>query len=91
MNEGIDEYKHTNHFRWGLILFLIVSTFIIFIISLYIGPTDVTIGKIFKNIFSADGSWEGYVIHDIRLKRSIAAILAGIGLGVSGAVMQCVL
>ena len=91
MNEGIDEYKRTNHFRWGLILFLIVSTFIIFIISLYIGPTDVTIGKIFKNIFSADGSWEGYVIHDIRLKRSIAAILAGIGLGVSGAVMQCVL
>lgn len=91
MNEGIDEYKRTNHFRWGLILFLIVSTFIIFIISLYIGPTDVTIGEIFKNIFSADGSWEGYVIHDIRLKRSIAAILAGIGLGVSGAVMQCVL
>ncbi|WP_400204780.1 FecCD family ABC transporter permease [Candidatus Methanarcanum hacksteinii] len=91
MNEGIDEYKRTNHFRWGLILFLIVSTFIIFIISLYIGPTDVTIGEIFKNIFSVDGSWEGYVIHDIRLKRSIAAILAGIGLGVSGAVMQCVL
>ena len=91
MNEGIDEYKRTNHFRWGLILFLIVSTFIIFIISLYIGPTDVTIGEIFKNIFSADGSWEGYVIHDIRLKRSIAAILAAIGLGVSGAVMQCVL
>lgn len=91
MNEGIDEYKRTNHFRWGLILFLIVSTFIIFIISLYIGPTDVTIAEIFKNIFSADGSWEGYVIHDIRLKRSIAAILAGIGLGVSGAVMQCVL
>ena len=91
MNEGIDEYKRTNHFRWGLILFLIVSTFIIFIISLYIGPTDVTIGAIFKNIFSVDGSWEGYVIHDIRLKRSIAAILAGIGLGVSGAVMQCVL
>lgn len=91
MNEGIYEYKRTNHFRWGLILFLIVSTFIIFIISLYIGPTDVTIGEIFKNIFSADGSWEGYVIHDIRLKRSIAAILAGIGLGVSGAVMQCVL
>lgn len=91
MNEVIDEYKRTNHFRWGLILFLIVSTFIIFIISLYIGPTDVTIGEIFKNIFSADGSWEGYVIHDIRLKRSIAAILAGIGLGVSGAVMQCVL
>ena len=58
---------------------------------MYIGPTDVTIGEIFKNIFSADGSWEGYVIHDIRLKRSIAAILAGIGLGVSGAVMQCVL
>lgn len=91
MNGGIQEYKHTNRLRWGLVLFLILSIFVLFIISLYVGSTKVTLEMIFNNIFSMDDTWEGYVIHEIRLKRSVAAILAGMGLGVSGAVMQCVL
>lgn len=74
-----------------LMILLLVSLLIVFLLSLYLGITEVTFSEIIHNIFSSDGSWNGYVIHDIRLKRTVAAILAGCGLGIAGAVMQCVL
>ena len=73
-----------------ILILILIDLVAVFLLSLWIGPTEVTLSQIFSSLLSYD-DWEGYVIHDIRLKRSVAAILAGAGLGVAGCVMQCVL
>lgn len=88
---GVGEYLDTARRKTVFMLLLAAVSFSVFMLSLYIGNTEVTVSEIFSNLLSEDGTWEGYVIHDIRLKRSVAAILAGCGLGVAGAAMQCVL
>lgn len=91
MSEGIQSYLRTAREKAGVMMILLALLAATFLISLYLGTTVVTMDQILGNIFSQDGTWEGYVIHDIRLRRACAAIIAGCGLGVAGAAMQCVL
>ena len=88
---GVESYCRDRFKKKLIIIVIFLLLILLFLASLYIGSTRVTLSQIISNIFDQDGSWEGYVIHDIRLKRSVAAIIAGVGLGVSGAAMQCVL
>jgi len=89
-NGGIRGYKRIS--RSNILILLDITTVLLAVLflSLYLGPTKVTLQEIFDSLIDYDG-WNGFVIHDIRLKRSLAAILAGCGLGVAGAAMQCVL
>lgn len=94
MAEGADGIGSYRRIRCRKILAICVVTvllILLFLLSLYMGKTHVTLGQILGNIWGQDGSWEGYIIHDVRLKRSIAAVVAGVGLGIAGAAMQCVL
>lgn len=94
MAEGADGIESYRRIRCRKILAICVVTVLLvllFLLSLYMGKTHVTLGQILGNIWGQDGSWEGYIIHDVRLKRSIAAVVAGVGLGIAGAAMQCVL
>ena len=92
---GVEGYKKTikNKVLW-IVLFLVILI-VVFIISLYLGSTRMSISEIIYNIFlnpfNANDTWFGYVTWDVRIKRSVAAIIAGCGLGVAGAAMQCVL
>ncbi|MCQ2079948.1 MAG: iron ABC transporter permease [archaeon] len=90
-NQDIGRYLRANRLKYVMIAVALLALAVLFIYSLYLGSTAVTLDQIFGNIFGDDGTWEGYVIHDIRLKRSVAALIAGCGLGVAGAMMQCVL
>lgn len=75
-------------------LFLIGLALLLIIISLFtvtLGSTDLSFGDIIHYIFNPDGSWESTVVWDLRLKNIFAAILAGAGLGIAGAVMQGIL
>lgn len=88
---GIESYRKNRHGKTLAIVGTLVLLFLLLLASLYIGKTPLTLSQIFGNIIEQDGTWEGYVVHDIYLRRSVAALVAGIGLGVSGAAMQCVL
>ena len=89
-SDGVRDYIRSSRGSIAVLIIAAVLLVLVFLLSLYLGPTRVSLSKIIGSLFSYD-DWEGYVIHDIRLKRSVAAILAGCGLGVAGAVMQCVL
>lgn len=89
--EGIEKYRQIRRRKAIIAIAGILTLVGLFFLSLWIGDTETSFSTIIHNIFSQDGSWEGYIVHDIRLKRAVAAILAGIGLGVAGAAMQCVL
>jgi ABC-type Fe3+-siderophore transport system permease subunit len=73
--------------------FIISLTLLIFmtlmvLISLLYGSVNVTLERIFEVILHDDGSKERTIIWDLRLPRSIIAILIGASLAVSGAMMQ---
>lgn len=88
---GVESYCKVRSRKKLTILTITALLILLFLSSLYIGITRVSLSQIISNIFGYDDSWEGYVIHNIRLKRSVAAVFAGMGLGVAGAAMQCVL
>ncbi|MCQ2085069.1 MAG: iron ABC transporter permease [archaeon] len=90
-NQDIGRYLRTNRIKYAMLVFVLLALIALFFYSLYLGSTKVTFEQIFNNLLDDDGTWAGYVIHDIRLKRSVAALIAGCGLGVAGAIMQCVL
>lgn len=80
----------------GLVLLIIVSVF-----AVTIGTYDIEMDKAFRIIWDhicgkqyEPGSgefWDDYVIWEERLPRVLAAIFAGMGLAVSGVVMQSML
>lgn len=90
-NVGIKE-KYLKSVRKKLILGLILSFFllIIFCVSLALGSLEVSISTLLKAVF-IDSSEFSYVLWNIRLPRTVGAILAGASLGVAGAVMQNIL
>lgn len=80
----------------GLVLLIIVSVF-----AVTIGTHDIEMGEAFRIIWDhicgkqyKPGSvefWDSYVIWEERLPRVLAAVFAGMGLAVSGVVMQSML
>jgi iron complex transport system permease protein len=70
---------------------LIIALIIISIYSLCTGDFQLSISQIINSLLGSGDASSNLVIWNIRLPRIFAAILCGIGLSVSGAVMQCVL
>jgi len=87
-------------FTWRKIIFILISTLLIFIvssISVTLGSYSIAITKVYSIIFS--GIFQGHdvrnteetVVWALRLPRIAMGILAGIALGMAGAVMQGIL
>ena len=76
------------------ILFLVILGVALFVLSVFtirLGSTGLTYSDILHYLFHPDDSWNSTVVWDLRMPGIIAAILAGCGLGVAGAVMQGIL
>jgi len=75
--------------------FLIFSSFLLIFILFYsvsIGPINLTISEVLSAFFRGEcNELTCRVVWDIRLTRALAAIIAGVGLSVAGAVMQNIL
>lgn len=72
----------------GLLLILL---FLFSLLSISIGGYKLTLAEIFQTIIVRSDSAADLIIWNIRLPRIFAALIAGISLSVSGAVMQCTL
>jgi hypothetical protein len=57
------------------------------ILSLMIGPAPLSPSTVMNALFGADGP-AGVIVRDIRLPRTLLAILIGATLGISGAALQ---
>jgi iron complex transport system permease protein len=75
-----------NIFFTFFLFFLLIT---IFIISIKIGESEYSIKSIIKAFFSKNSEY--FVIYEIRLPRSMAAVLVGATLGISGLTMQYIL
>ena len=61
-----------------------------FTASLALGATDLPFTRAVQVLLRPDGSNESLVVQTLRLPRTLVALLAGAGLGVSGLLLQAV-
>jgi len=69
---------------------LVAATLGLSLYSLSIGPVEIGLDEVLKTLLrsSAEPRVEELIIFDIRLPRTILALLVGLGLGMSGAALQ---
>ena len=78
----------------NIVLFAIltVGLAVMFFMNISLGPVAIPLREVFKSLFgstAAKETWE-YIIINYRLPKAITAILVGMGLSVSGLLMQTV-
>jgi iron complex transport system permease protein len=86
------EYRQYINRKGLFIVFLTVSLLAVLLLSLSLGAADVPILCVVKSLVGLAGSLRTEaIVWNIRLPQAIAAIVAGAGLSVAGAVMQSIL
>jgi len=80
---------HIKH-PYMMIIFLFLVMIACVIISMGYGALYIAPGDVLKNLFGISGEYQ-FIIQKYRLARVILAVLAGAGLGVSGAILQGVI
>lgn len=91
---SVDELTHYLEHVSRKVVFLVALSLAITVIAIYaatVGPYQISFMDALDSIFGNDGSVTDVIIWNLRLPRIVAALLVGAALGVSGAVMQCVL
>jgi len=71
-----------------LILSLLTAVVALFLVSLSLGPADVSLGESLAALFDDSYGPLTLVMQEIRLPRAILAVVIGAGLGLAGAAMQ---
>jgi iron complex transport system permease protein len=61
---------------------------VLFLISLAVGPVRLSIGQVFSGLFGGGGDSASVIVQDIRLPRTLLAMLIGGTLGLAGAALQ---
>lgn len=84
--------KDSIAYRFFVVGTLLILLIILIFISLAVGSSSIKVSEIIENIFYGKESetvWE--IIRYVRIPRTIAAILAGCGLAISGLILQSLL
>ncbi len=77
--------------RTKLILGLLAAAFLLFLVSVKLGAVNIPLSQIVEILFHGQQSPQQRILLYVRIPRTFAAALAGMGLAVSGAVIQTVL
>lgn len=95
------EYKRHTFRKFAFIFSCLIFMFIAVGVAVTIGGYDISVGRVYEVIFEHikgteyvkySREWyDDYIVWDVRLPRLIFAILAGMGLAVSGATMQSIM
>ncbi len=67
---------------------LAVSTFAVFCVSISVGDFPIPLGDVVAAIFGQGNQSSDFIIHRLRLPRSLTAVLVGASFGFSGAIFQ---
>ena len=70
---------------------LVISTILIFIISLLIGSVDISIKQLLHALWAPDDSLISSIVLELRLPRTIVGFMVGAMLAMAGALMQVLL
>lgn len=74
--------------RWaGLVLGAVALLFAL-ALSIAVGARGIPLGDVWHLLWHPDGSELAVTVHDVRIPRTLLGLLAGLGLGIAGVVMQ---
>ena len=76
--------------RLIVILSLAVSTVVLFIASIFIGPAKLTFLEGLQGLFGIGEETNIIIVQSIRLPEIIAAVIVGVALSISGVIMQTI-
>jgi iron complex transport system permease protein len=73
-----------------LFVFLALATVVLFVADISFGPVSIPIADVLKSLTGHDASREtfDYIVLNYRLPKAITALLVGMGLSISGLLMQ---
>ncbi|MFJ7747904.1 FecCD family ABC transporter permease [Peribacillus sp. NPDC097295] len=79
--------KERNHFK-SLLIISILLTVLVFFISINAGYIKIPLGEVIKTLLGNGTPQNELTIFEFRLPRIVMAILVGMGIAVSGAILQ---
>ncbi|MEE1930505.1 iron ABC transporter permease [Streptomyces sp. TRM 70351] len=74
--------------RWTGLLVLVAVLAAALLASVAFGSKALSAAEVWNGLWGADGSEAGVIVHSLRLPRTVLALVAGVALGVAGALMQ---
>lgn len=81
--------RQTKGQRRGLVLLAALAALcLLVVLSLCIGARDISPATVWEALLGANSSEEQRIVRDLRVPRTIAGILVGIGLGIAGGTIQ---
>ncbi len=86
-----ETYKGFAKHKTGFIFAATLVLAGLFFISASIGPINIPFTEVLNDIFTFNLEGNGRIVWNVRLVRTVGAILVGSGLAVCGVVMQCIL
>lgn len=60
----------------------------VFLLSLSVGARGIAFGEVWRVLWMPDGSESAYIVREMRVPRTLLALLVGAALGVAGALIQ---
>ncbi|WP_431088637.1 FecCD family ABC transporter permease [Paenibacillus sp. 8b26] len=75
----------------SIILLLVVLTLLVAVLSMNVGKMNLSPIEVFKVIIGEGTSKQNLIVFDFRLPRIVLSILVGIGMAISGCIMQSLL
>ncbi|WP_374214193.1 FecCD family ABC transporter permease [Candidatus Desulfosporosinus nitrosoreducens] len=91
LNGGIDSYLKYTWKKKLMLLILVLITALLALYAISAGSADLTPWQVMLTLFGQTEGHAQIIIWSIRLPRVLAAMVAGVGLAVAGAVMQTIL
>ncbi|BDC36630.1 FecCD family ABC transporter permease [Candidatus Methanoliparum sp. LAM-1] len=77
--------------RFGILSLLLASLIVLAILVIPLGAASISLEDVIDSIFSRGSSYTDTIVWQLRLPRILMAIVSGMGLALSGAVVQGVL
>lgn len=74
--------------RAQVLVGLTVLLALLMVASVFVGSGDISVGEAWSSLWNPTGSTNDVIVRDYRVPRTLLAALAGLALGVSGAVIQ---
>ena len=87
----LTELKKKNKRNTTLLISLLAAVIVLGIVCLFVGSSNMTVSEAISALFGRGNDAQSRIIWKIRMPRVLAAIVAGMGLAVSGLVMQTTL
>ncbi|BCB91501.1 FecCD family ABC transporter permease [Phytohabitans suffuscus] len=74
--------------RGGGLLVATAALLLVFLLSVWVGSKQIPFTAVWSVLWHDDGSSDAAIIHDLRIPRTLLAVLVGAALGLAGALMQ---